>query len=229
MGVYDLPEYFRIARDPAPYCEIQPILQVSRSVRDGSIQTVRRGPLYVWSQQFSAYVHGGYVGKASAFLSRLEPPLNALRCTDFVHVADYGLGGVLADTDYSDYSPLSDGAKFIDGAEISNIHVSVAAAANENATSVSMTANKAILLREGRRIQIGRHLYKVLSDAALGESSVPVDIYPPAREKINANAPVIIDSPKGLWAAQIEPADWLTNGVRRYAFSLTEYFGNPDQ
>lgn len=205
-NVYDMPEYVRIQRDPAPKSGTpKPILQITRSTRDGSHQAIRRGPGYSWTQSFTALVTDGDLGRFEAFLAKTEPPLNAIRCVDYAHSAEYD--------------------KSYDRAHVTYAGSLTATSAVSSGKSIAVEANFAGTLYAGRQIQIGDNLHILQNDVTVTNGGAAIiKIYPPLFAGVAENDIITINQAKGLWFASVSEPEWIEQSIRQYRFELTSYY-----
>lgn len=204
--IYDMPDYVRVLRDPAPKSGTpRPIFQVSRSTRDGSHQAIRRGPEYGWTQNFTALVSHGDLGRFEAFLTKAEPPLNAIRCVDYAHTTEYD--------------------KSYDRAHVTYAGSLTATSAVSSGKSIAVEANFAGTLYAGRQIQIGDNLHILQNDVTVTNGGAAIiKIYPPLFAGVAENDIITINQAKGLWFASVSEPEWIEQSIRQYRFELTSYY-----
>lgn len=201
-----MPDYVRILRDPAPVSGTsRPLFQIDRSTRDGSHQAIRRGPGYGWTQSFTALVSDGDLGRFEGFLAKTEPPLNAIRCVDYAHAAEYD--------------------KSYDRAHVTYAGSLTVTSAASSGTAIAVEANFAGTLYAGRQIQIGDNLHILQDDVTVSDGgAATLQIYPPLFAAVAENDIITINQAKGLWFASVSGPEWIEQSIRQYRFELTSYY-----
>jgi hypothetical protein len=200
--IYDFPADIFPEYGTGGYCEPVSIVDMF-TASNGHHQAVLRGAGELWRQEFTIITHGDSERTLAAFLMRVRGQANIIRCPDLFQMSRYikANGGQLfpgSSPIYDDTFPKNyyhDGV----GYAVSSAPTATLDGAHslgDTTITVSINFNDPTVLRSLDRIQVGDHLYAVLSyDYTTGD----VEIMPPLRAAYADGVTVVVFNAKGLW------------------------------